>query len=138
MEMSSDIETIKWLLVATLVGISLIAVASVIVAVIFVLGLSVLKEQHYGKVFQRLSEDLLSKNDIDELVQLVEGRLESHPQDVWAHWYMGQAKYHKGVYPESKRSFERVLELEPSWYNSIDSWIDKLDEKLDEGPKLVQ
>ena len=51
---------------------------------------------------------------------------------------MGQALYFKGALTESMSSFNRILKLEPSWYNSIDSWLDKIDEKLNEGPGLVQ
>lgn len=137
MEAVSELETIKWLLIAILVGVVLVAVAAVSIAVIFWQGFKILKEQNQGNVFKVMAEDYLARNENTELIEYVEERLESHPQDVWAHWYMGQAKYHTGVYPESKRCFERVIELEPSWYSSVESWFEKIDEKLKEGPQLV-
>jgi len=138
MESLPELITIKWLLVAILVGISLLTLSVVLVAVVHWIGLGVLKEQLQGKVFRKLSEDMLAKNEIDDLLEYAEERLESHPHDVYAHWYIGQAKYYKGKYPDSKRSFERVVELEPSWYSSAESWFDRLEEKIKEGPKLVE
>lgn len=138
MESVAELETIKWLLVAILIGMILIAISAVAIAFIFMSGLEMAKEQNQGKVFRILAEDHLAKDENNELIEYVEERLESHPQDVWAHWYMGQAKYHIGVYPESKRCFERVIELEPSWYSSVESWFEKINEKLEEGPQLVE
>ena len=138
MESVTELETIKWLLVAILVGMVLIAASAVLIAVIFWQGFEMVREQNQGKVFRVMAEDYLAKDENNELIEYVEERLESHPQDVWAHWYMGQAKYHNGVYPESKRSFERVIELEPSWYSSVESWFEKINEKLEEGPQLVE
>ncbi len=50
---------------------------------------------------------------------------------------MGQTLYFKGALTESMRSFNRILKLEPGWYNLIDSLLDKIDEKLNEVPGLV-
>ena len=90
MEAISELEIIKWLLVAILVGMVVIAIASVILAVIFWYGLSIVREQYRGRVFREIAEDHLAKNEISELEEYVEERLKSHPQDVWAHWYMGK------------------------------------------------
>lgn len=138
MEPVTELETIKWLLVAILIAVILVAVSAVLIAVIFRLGFDVLKEQNQGKVFRVIAEDYLARDENDELIVFVKERLESHPQDVWAHWYMGQAKYHNGVYPESKRSFERVIELEPSWHMSVETWLEKINEKIKEGLQLVE
>ena len=138
MESGSEIITIKWLIVAILVCISIVAIAAVVIAAIFWQGFGIIKEQNQAKVFRLIAEDYLAKDSNEELLEHVEERLKSHPQDVWAHWYMGQVKYHARIYPESKRSFEKVLELEPSWYSSVDSWLEKIVEKLNEGPQLVE
>jgi cytochrome c-type biogenesis protein CcmH/NrfG len=138
MEAASELETIKWLLVAILVGIALIAVSAISITVIFWQGLEIVREQNAGNLFRTMAEDYLAKNENKKLIDHVEERLASHPNDVWAHWYMGQAKYHNGAYPESKRSFERVIELEQSWYSSVESWFKKIGEKLERGPQLVE
>jgi cytochrome c-type biogenesis protein CcmH/NrfG len=131
-------DNIQWLLVA-LVAISavLLVLISLGVWALFKAG-TILLEHQKDKVFRVLSEDYLSKDENKELITYCNERLLTHPNDVWAHWYLGQAQFHKNMYHESKRSFERVLELEPSWYSSIDSWIEKIAEKQDNlGPKLV-
>ncbi len=138
MEAASELETIKWLLVAILVGMTVVALSAVSIAVIFWLGFGIVKEQNSGKVFRAMAEDYLAKSENEELLEYVEERLGSHPQDVWAHWYMGQAKFHTGAYPESKRCFERVVELEPSWHSSVESWFERIREKLERGPQLVE
>lgn len=138
METVAELETIKWLLVAILVGMVLVAISAIIIAVIHWLGFGVLKEQHQGKVFRRMAEDYLAKSENVELVEYAKERLSSHPHDVWAHWYLGQAKFHMGAYPEAKRSFERVNELEPGWLSTTESWLEKVAEKINEGPQLVE
>ena len=137
METVAELETIKWLLVAILIGMVFIALSAVTIAAIHWLGFGVLKEQLQGKVFRRMAEDFLAKSENTELIEYSEERLSSHPHDVWAHWYLGQAKYHKGIYPEAKRCFERVNELEPSWINTTESWLEKVNDKINEGPQLV-
>ena len=138
MEATTDIETIKWLLVAILVGMVVVAISAVVIAVTFWLGYQIIKDQSSGKIFRAIAEDYLAKNENTELMGLVEERLDSHPQDVWAHWYMGQVKYHTGAYTESRRCFERVIELEPGWYSSVESWLGKISQELEKGPQLVE
>ena len=123
---------------AVLVGMFAIVASAIFVAYVFWWGATGIREQHSGKIFRMMAEDYLARNEIDELISHVEERLESFPQDVYAHWYMGQAKYFKGRYPDAKRSFARVVELEPSWRTSADSWLERIEEKLEEDPKLVQ
>jgi cytochrome c-type biogenesis protein CcmH/NrfG len=129
---------IQWLLVAVVtIGIILLVLIALAVWALFKGG-SILLEHQQDKVFRVFSENHLSKNENDELITYCNERLETHPNDVWAHWYLGQAQFHTNMFHESKRSFERVLELEPSWYSSIDSWIEKISDKLDDSrPKLV-
>ena len=138
MEVITELETIKLLVIAILVGMSLIVLSVLFMSYMFYLGVRQINEKYSDKAFKMSAEDYLARDEIDNLISHIEDRLKTFPQDVWAHWYMGQAKYFKGELTESKYSFNRVLELEPSWYNSIDSWLDKIDEKLSEGPSLVQ
>ena len=41
----------------------------------------------------------------------------------------------KGVYPED---WCGVVELEPSWYSSVDSWLERIGKEIEKGPKLVE
>ncbi|MFV2058459.1 MAG: tetratricopeptide repeat protein [Thiohalomonadales bacterium] len=138
MDTLHEITTIKWLLVATLVGVFLLVALAFFLAAFLWLGSSAIRDQQQANTFKLLAENYLAKNEIDDLAEHSEKRLETHPHDVWAHWYSGQTKYHQGIYPDSKRNFERALELEPSWDSAVESWLDKLEEKIKEGPKLVE
>ena len=133
----TDLHTIKWLLVGILVAITIIAIASLATVVLFLLIYNTAKEQNQGKVFHATAEDYLAKGEFYELLHCVEEHLNSYPQDAWAHWYKGQVKYHKGMYPESMISFKRVLELKPGWHTSVSSWIELVAAKIQEGPQLV-
>lgn len=138
MEAASELETIKWLLIAILIAMILVALAAVSVAVAIWLGFRMAKENNSGKVFRAVAEEHLARNENDELVEYAKERLESHPQDIWAHWYLGQAKFNIGQLPESKRCFERVVELEPSWHDSAESWLERISKKMEKGPTLVE
>jgi tetratricopeptide (TPR) repeat protein len=138
MESVAELQTIKWLLVGLLACFVVIALVLIATAFIIYHALKITLENQSGTVYKKMAEDFLTRNEISKLVELNEERLLSHPHDVWAHWYMAQAKYYEGLYPESKRYFARVLELEPSWYTSVDSWVERIAENLDKGPKIVQ
>jgi cytochrome c-type biogenesis protein CcmH/NrfG len=138
MEGATELETIKWLLVAILVGMVIVALSAVSVAMSIWFGFRMAKENNSGKVFRVVAEEHLARNENNELVEYAEERLKTHPQDVWAHWYLGQAKFHIGKIPEAKRCFERVVELEPSWYSSVDSWLERIGKEIEKGPKLVE
>ena len=132
-------ETIIWLLTTIVVISALFLIAFSLGLLMLYVGGKAMLNQHGDRVFRIQSEDYLGKNLIKELEEHCQERLESHPNDVWAHWYIGQAHYHSSSWQASKRSFERALELEPSWYSSIDSWLEKLSDKISEaGPKLVE
>jgi cytochrome c-type biogenesis protein CcmH/NrfG len=137
MEVVAELETIKWLLVAMLVGIVLVTLSAVAIAITIWLGFRLVQEQNSGQVFRLMAEDYLSQNENDELEKYAKERLRSHPQDIWAHWYLGQATFHVGNFPVSKRCFERVIELDPAWYGSVEAWLERVNEKLKKGPHLV-
>jgi cytochrome c-type biogenesis protein CcmH/NrfG len=142
MENSSNLielaNNIQWLLVALVViGVILLIVLSFGAWAMFIAGKKLI-DQHKDKVFRVLAEEHLNKNENTELITHCNERLDTHPSDVWAHWYLGQAQFHTNLLHESLRSFERALEIEPSWYSSIDSWLEKITNKVKEsGPKLV-
>ena len=138
MEAVSELETIKWLLVTILIGIAIIAIAAILIAIIFWLCYKSLDEESSGKIFKFLAEEHLAKNETEKLLDHVNKRLSSHPHDVWANWYKGQAKFRSGEYTESKRCFEKVVELEPRWDSTVEPWVAKINEKLEKGPQLVE
>lgn len=137
MDSVADIHTIKWLLVGVLAAVIVIALAAVATFWVFVLMYKISKEQNEGKAFQVLAEEHLARGEIDGLLASAEERLTLYPNDAWAHWYKAQAAFRKGAYPESRRSFQRVLELEPGWHSSVNAWIELVEEKIQEGPHLV-
>jgi len=120
-----------------LVAIVIIALASLATVFLFLQMYKFSKEQNQGKIFHAMAEEYLAKGEFDGLMHSVEEQIKKYPQDAWAHWYKAQATFHKGVYPESLRCFKRVLELEPGWNSTVKAWIELVEEKIQEGPQLV-
>lgn len=133
-----DIETIKWLVVAILVGMVVVTASAIFVASVFWVGLKQFMDNNSVELFKDIAESHLSKNEIDELLEHADERLKTHPRDVWASWYMGQAKYFKGELPEAKQLFTRISELEPSWKAVVSAWIERIEDDLSKGPSLVE
>jgi len=134
-----DIATIKWLMVFGLGMLAVFVAAALFGVYLLYLSVAALREQQAGKIFRLKAEDLIAKAQYDELISDCMQRLQTHPNDVWTHWYLGQAYYYKKTWIDSKRSFRRVLELEPGWYSSVDSFLERVERAIREsGPRLVE
>ena len=133
-----DLQVIKWLLVAILAGMFLITASVLFMTYVFWWGAGQVSEQRSGEVFRSLAEDFLAKGETELLVEHSQERLNGFPHDVWAHWYMGHARYLRGELDEAQRSFARVLELRPSWEGSVSGWLEKIGARGAEGTHRVQ
>jgi cytochrome c-type biogenesis protein CcmH/NrfG len=133
-----DIQTIKWLVVAILIGMVIVAASAIFVAYVFWVGFKQYMDNNSVELFKDIAESHLSKNEINELIKHAAERLNTHPRDVWASWYMGQAKYFNGELPEAKQLFTRIRDLEPSWKAVVSAWIERIEDDLSKGPSLVK
>ena len=133
-----ELITIKWLLVAILVCVLIIAISFAVIAVISIFGYGLIKENQRGAVFQKLAEQHLSNSNNQELIELAQKRINSSPQDYLAYWYLGKVQFHEGDYVQAKHNFQKVIELDPAMDYSANQWIEDIAEKLEHGPQLVK
>ncbi len=138
MEIVSNLETIKWLLIAILCGVLIIAVSFAVMASFSWMGYGTIKESQRGAVFQKQAQQLLSNSNNRDLIELASERIKYSPQDYLAYWYLGKVQFHQGDFIDAKRNFLKVIELDPTMDYSANQWIDDIDEKLEDGPKLVK
>lgn len=133
-----ELTTIKWLLIAILICVLVIAVSFAVIAAVSLIGFGILKENQKGAVFQKLAEQYLRNSDNKALIELANERIENSPQDYLAYWYLGKVQFHEGDFVKAKRNFQKVIELDPTMDYSANQWIDDIEEKLEDGPKLVK
>ena len=134
----SDIETIKWLLIAIFVFIVIIALSFSIIAVVSWFSYGLVKESQKGAVFKKRAEQLLSNSNNKELIELANERITDSPQDYLAYWYLAKVQFHQGDLVEAKRNFKKVIELDPTMDYSASQWIEEINEKLESGPQLIK
>lgn len=133
-----ELTTIKWLLIAILVCVVIIAVSFATIAFVSLIGLRFLKENRKTLVFKNLAEHYLSEGDNEALIEYANERIQTNPQDYLPYWYLGKVQYHQGEYVEAKYSFEKVIELDPTMDFSAGKWLDDIADKLEQGPQLVE
>ena len=123
--------------------------ASILFLVIITAGIAVFLLYRFTKAANKtfteetLSKnlrDLLDKNEIDEVIQLANERIKTHPKDAYAHWYLGQAYYRKNEYFKSLEEFRILNELSPAWREDyVTPYIENLKERIKEfKPEIVK
>ena len=137
MEFLSELETIKWLLIAILVCAVIVALSFAVLTGFSWLSYGLIKESQKGAVFKKRAEQHLSNSDNRELIELATERINKSPQDYLAYWYLGKVQFHQGDLIEAKQNFQKVIELDPTMDYSASQWIEEIDEKLESGPQLV-
>jgi len=133
-QIDAVIGLLKWLvaLQAVLAAVALVLVAS---AGYF---LYAMREHRAGDLFRLQAEDLLGRGEVETVIRMARSRLETHPSDVWVHWYLAQGYFRKQAWPDARHAFRTVVELEPSWYASVEDYMDRIEEGLiDVSPRLV-
>lgn len=137
-EVAAHLETIAgllgWLVVlAGIVTLALLATAGFAGYTLFST-----RQHRAGDLFRLQAEDLLGRGEIEEVIRMARVRLERYPDDVWAHWYLGQGYFRRQAWPDARHAFRSVLELEPSWYGSVEDYLARIEEGLVESaPRLV-
>lgn len=56
--------------------------------------------------------------------------ISSHPEEPWAHWYLAKAYDRLEEYVKAKRTLTELQQLNPSWRNDIEPWLNSVEEKL--------
>jgi len=65
--------------------------------------------------------------DFTKLTKHCNDQLSSHPNHIYAIWWLARTKFEIGEASEAKTLFQRVLELAPSWKETeVDPYLEKL------------
>lgn len=93
---------------------------------------SILKiKTEYQKVEQKnfsLTMDrYFDAGNYDKVIGRCKYKLERYPNNLDANWYLAKAYYFKEEHELSRKYFEYTLYLAPSWENSVEPFLEKLD-----------
>lgn len=94
------------------------------------LSISEVKELSVGSSEQQLINELnslLESTQLDILIERCNKEVAEKPLSRTAYFYLGLAYYHSGKKAESKKHLIKALEIDPSWTQSIQPYLDKLE-----------
>ena len=132
-----EIQTIKVLLVTIIVLFSII-VLGIIYIIIQAYRFS--KKEYSRKDYYSKARDLLDQGLPDDVIDLSEERIHTHPKDKYAHWYLALAYLDKKEYSKSLETFSYLLELAPAWREKyIEPHISEIKHELkNTKPEIVE
>ncbi|MCX4029571.1 hypothetical protein H0A36_03935 [Endozoicomonas sp. SM1973] len=138
-QLTGEWGTIKWLLV-TLIFLWLASATVLVMLVIkakrWLIHIDAVQKR---KLFREQADEFLEQNKLDQLQKISEQRVESYPNDTWCHWYLALAFYHKGRWHDAKRTFQTILQLNPSWRETVNPYVEDLMNKISNSrPGLVK
>lgn len=127
-ELLAELETIKWLLIALVVGVFLLVFFFFLV--VRLLAEFANDESLELNKFRREAQDRYDRGRYKQLRGMCERRLKLHPDDKWACFYLGLAFLRLEKYADAKAHFTRVRELDPQWSESVIEYLDEIHDKL--------
>lgn len=137
-EISSDVTSIKWLIIG---GLALIILFVVVIGIMLwgvVEAVKELTDRHQAQIFRHEAAEYLDKDQIDELLQFSRERLATHPNHTHANWYLAQAYYHQDRWVDAMHAFKKLVEISPDWRESVDPYLEELGVKIKaSAPMLV-
>ena len=127
-EILKEIQLVKWLLI-TLISIF----GLIFLGIIFITYKikSTIKNENFHRDFSSEARDLLDKGLPDEVIEKAKARIETHPKDKWAHWYLAEAYREKEEYTKSLEIFTVLKKMAPKWKKEyIEPNINEIKETL--------
>lgn len=112
-QLTSDIETVKWLLAVVTVMLLVVTAMLVFAFKMMLRAARNTNARVESNLFNDQADLLLDEGKHSELRELSQNRLQETPGDAWAHYYLGIACYRQRDYVEAKRCFKKVGELSP-------------------------
>ncbi len=122
-EILADLSTIKDLQVVIIILLSFIVLVQVtkILARLYRDWSS--NKEH---AFIHIASDLYDKGSYQELSEYCTNRMERWAGNPYPIYWQARAQYKLGNLEVAKELFEKVLNMEPEWENSIEPHLDKL------------
>jgi tetratricopeptide (TPR) repeat protein len=69
-------------------------------------------------VWRNEANEYFDRGEYDLLISHCEKRIETHPNDATAIWWLARTHHANGSIEKAEEYFEKVSELEPSWRES--------------------
>ncbi len=135
--LAQELSQIKWMIAGILV-VFILCLAGIAV----IIGL-IKKTSVTGIVFDDFRDkvsDLLDRNELGEVIRLAEEKLKEYPNNLYAHWFLGQALFLKKEWHKALEEFNFIAEISPSWREDhIDPYVYEIKEKLSNSkPEIVK
>jgi predicted Zn-dependent protease len=119
----SNLEEIRRLL-QVLVYIGLVIASAVAIRTLLYIWATWRQIRSEG--FQGRASEKYRDGKLDELAQMCKERLESHPRDVYATYYLGVIAFDRSEYTEAKDYFTQTLALAPTWHAQVSGYLEKI------------
>jgi tetratricopeptide (TPR) repeat protein len=72
-----------------------------------------------NEVWRNEASEYFEKGKYDSLMSHCEKRIETHPNDATAIWWLARANLANGLNDKADELFVKVIELEPTWKESL-------------------
>lgn len=84
--------------------------------------------------FTDIASHLDGNGEHRQLKALVLARLETHPNDLYAKWYLAEAQYKLDELEEARATYRALAEEAPNWESRCKAMSRKITRKLKEAP----
>ncbi len=119
----NEIKTILYILIGIfIVGVLLVCFILYIVGVRF---LSYKKSDE----FKFFTEEKIDKGLYNEVISDAKEFLKNRPHHTYTQWYLARAYYYIDDFENAKVYFEKILKREPSWVESVEPYLDEINDK---------
>ena len=129
-EILSELQIIKWLILA------LVMIGAYFTFIVFVAlnrvekGEGLFGKKIYSKRKENELEEMLERGNVIGAKFAALEWVSSQPTDPWAHWYLAKSYDQLGKYVEAKQTLLHIQKISPSWNESIQPWLERIEEHL--------
>ena len=73
--------------------------------------------------FRQQAQDLLDQGRLDEMIEIVGKRLSEFPHDIYALYFMANARCRQKQYAEARAHMALIKDLWPPWSETVDTFL---------------
>ena len=78
--------------------------------------------------FQNKMENLMDAGEYINIIKSCKEKLEDYPNHANANWFIAKAYFYTDDRERSKKHFDKVIYLMPAWDESVNSYLDKMND----------
>jgi tetratricopeptide (TPR) repeat protein len=127
-ELLNQFVQMKWILISILIVFCLVLIG--VVYLVWKVVHEIEKDSNLN-IFKNRASELLTKGDLEAVIEFSNKKLKNYPMEMWAHWFLAQAYYRQKEYQKSLESLNVIAENAPSWKEQyVAPHIAEIKEKL--------